>query len=189
RHEALEGDYHGRDAALHVRGAAPEEQPVADLRIERVAQPRVRGPRRHHVRVPEEREHRAARAMGDPEVVHVAEAQVLRHEAQTRKALRDERLAAGGLRRHGRPADEFHGEVQRHPNTASSSPTRSRRSAMQLMLRWTLNGVMCAPRSWYRRRMARVSWLEITTRAPRDAAAAAAAARRSWSSQSNPPVW
>src|SRR3546814_19446577 len=75
--EALQCNHERGHAALHVRRAAPVEHAVADFRYEGVAGPDLSRSGRHHVGVAEQHQYRVARAVRGPEVVHLAEAQVL----------------------------------------------------------------------------------------------------------------
>ena len=101
-----------RDAAFHVRRATAVQQPVPDLRLERIAVPGLARPGRHDIGMAQQHQRRAAIAMGSPQVVDVAEAQALASEPCPLQALRDQLLAAGIVRRHRVARDQFAGQFE-----------------------------------------------------------------------------
>ena len=125
--ERLQCDDEGRHAALHVRATAPVQHAIAHFRRERIAGPGVGRARRHHIGMPEQHQHRAiATAVRRPQVVDLAEAQVLDGETGTRQALRDQGLATGVVRRDRRPRDQVAGQLQYvahcHPHPSPLPP-------------------------------------------------------------------
>ena len=64
--ERLDREHHRRDPALHVAGASPEEEAVADLGHERIAGPFLSRLRRDDVDVAVEHERAAASAAREP---------------------------------------------------------------------------------------------------------------------------
>ena len=75
--EALQRDHERRDAAFHVGGAAAVQQAVADLGTNGSLCPGLARAGRHDVGMAEQHQRRRAAAVRRPQVVDVAEAQVL----------------------------------------------------------------------------------------------------------------
>src|SRR5690606_30943780 len=94
----LQRDHERGDAALHVRRAATVEHAVANFRDERIAGPCLARPRRHHVGMAKQHQHRAAVTVRRPEVVDLTEAHVFASETGTMQTPADQRLAAGIVR-------------------------------------------------------------------------------------------
>ena len=84
--EFLRRRHHRSQAALHVRGAAPEEDAIARSGTNGSVPPLLERPRRHDIGVAGKAEHRAAGAAAGPEVVDVAVAQPLDPEAECLEA-------------------------------------------------------------------------------------------------------
>src|SRR3546814_3238460 len=110
--ETLQCNHERGHAALHVRRAAAVEHAVADFRYEGVAGPGLAWAGRQHVGVAEQHQYRVARAVRGPEVVHLAEAQVLAGEAGATQAFGNQRLAAGVVGGDRGPRDQVAGEIE-----------------------------------------------------------------------------
>ena len=108
--QALDGNDHGRQAALHVRRTAAVNVLRIYDRVEGWPVPSARVPRRHHVRVSGEDECRSGRAAMGPQVVDVFGRHSLQREAERLEALADEALTVCIVRRHRGLADQLRGE-------------------------------------------------------------------------------
>ena len=94
RTNSSHGGDHGREAALHIGRTAPVQEAVRDHGVKGIAAPLIQRPRRHHIGVAGEAEHRSAGPALGPEIVHRPEAQVLDGEAYGLEAIDHQRLAA-----------------------------------------------------------------------------------------------
>ncbi|MNH09720.1 hypothetical protein D3C79_691810 [compost metagenome] len=96
-HEALAGDDHGRQAALHVGGATATEHAVGvDQCLEGFMLPLLDRAGRHHVGVAGKTQYRAVlAAVGGPEVVDVFNAHRLQLETDGAQTVHHLRLAIG----------------------------------------------------------------------------------------------
>ena len=92
--KALGGAYHGGNAGFHIGRATPDQPAVFDRGLERTLRPVVERAGRHHIGMAGKAQQRAAIAGHGPEVVHLAEAQVLDGEAGRGQSFADEFLAA-----------------------------------------------------------------------------------------------
>ena len=110
-HEIFGGRDHRGQRALHVGGAAAEQQAVAHRGLEGIALPFFERAGGHHVGVPREAQHRAALAAGRPEVVDVAITQVFDLETGLREAACHDFLATLVGRGYGVAPDEIEREV------------------------------------------------------------------------------
>ncbi len=111
--EALDGDDHRRQAAFHVRRAAPAEHAlVVDQGVEGLVLPGLQRAGGDHVGVPGEAQHRAVAAAPCPEVVHLLDAHRLQGEAGGFQAAHHQGLAVGVERRDGGAADQLAGEFE-----------------------------------------------------------------------------
>ena len=111
-HELLGGHHESGDRALHVRGAAPDEDAIAERRREGVRTPLVERPGRNDIGVPRKDEYRRGAAAPQPEVRHAVAGDGLSDEAQRRQSRGDQRLAAAVIGRDGLPGDQFAGEFE-----------------------------------------------------------------------------
>ena len=93
-HEIFGGRDHRGERALHVGGAASEQQAVAHRGLERIALPFLERAGGHDVGVAGEAQHRAALAARRPEIVDVAVAQVFDLETGLGEAAGHDFLAA-----------------------------------------------------------------------------------------------
>jgi len=105
--ELLGCGHHGREPALHIRGAAAIEHALADLRHEGIAVPLIEWAGRYHIGMPREAKQRSPVTAACPEVGDIPEWQRLDHETDPLEVLREERLAAfiGGS--HGATGNEI----------------------------------------------------------------------------------
>ena len=111
--EALDGDDHARQAALHVgRATAAEHAVFIDAHVERLILPGVQRPGGHHVGVAGKAQHRAVATAFGPEILHLFDAHALHLEAAGGQAPHHQFLATFVDRGHGRTADQVEGELQ-----------------------------------------------------------------------------
>src|SRR3984885_9343387 len=124
--EFLARGQHRSKAALHVRGAPAVQYAVADHRGERIAVPLLERPGRHDVGVAGEAKERRAGPAPRPEVVDVAEPQVLHAKAERRETLAHERLTAvvDGTHRGSRHEVAGEGQGVRHQNLSTGGRRR-----------------------------------------------------------------
>ena len=92
-HEVFGGGDHGGERALHVGGAAAEQQAIAHRGLERIALPFFERAGGHDVGMARETQHGTAFAARRPEVVHVAITQVFDLETGLGEAARHDFLA------------------------------------------------------------------------------------------------
>ena len=104
---------HRGEPALHVGSSAAVEQAVADRRREGIAAPLFERTCRDDVGVAREAEERSPAAAARPEILDVAKAQWLDHEAERRQALRHHWLAALVGRRHRSACDQIPSQFNR----------------------------------------------------------------------------
>jgi hypothetical protein len=93
---------HRSKPALHIGGAAPEQQAVANGWHKGIARPLFEGPGRHHVGVAGETERRGLPAPTRPEVADRPEGHSFDREAGSGQSASDEFLAAAVIRADGR---------------------------------------------------------------------------------------
>src|SRR2546427_11324856 len=79
--ELLGGDHERSYAPFHVGSTAPVQHAIADLWGERVAGPGFARAGWHHVSVAQQDQYRCALAMGRPQIVDIAQAQVVAVES------------------------------------------------------------------------------------------------------------
>ena len=120
------GDHERGHAALHVGGATAIEHAIAHLRPERIAAPCRDRATGHHVGMAEQHQYRRAAAVGGPQVVDLAQAQVFALETGRLQAVGHQLLAAGVVRRHRRPRDQVAGQLHHIAHRPHAvSPRRS----------------------------------------------------------------
>ena len=110
--KALGGDDHGGEARLHVGGAAPEQQAIADDRLEGRALPSVQVAGRHHVRVAGKGQAGTIGAEFRVKIAHAPGIQGGDRKPQPLKSFGEQRLAAGILRGDRPAADQGLGQIQ-----------------------------------------------------------------------------
>jgi hypothetical protein len=110
--ETLGGRHHGRETALHVRGASAVQQAVLHHRLKGIGVPGLARPGRYDVGVAGKAEQGAAAAPGRPEVVHGRVPQPLATEAESFQSCADDFQTAMIVGTDGGTADQFGGEFQ-----------------------------------------------------------------------------
>ena len=105
--EPLDRRHERRERSLHVGRAAAVQVAVALGGHERVGRPRCERARRHDVRVAGEAHDRMRGAAPRPQVGHAVRDERVEREPQRRQPLREQRLAAGVIRRERLPRDQF----------------------------------------------------------------------------------
>src|SRR5690606_12473644 len=111
--EALDRDNHRRQAAFHIRGAAPMEHAVlVDTRGERRVLPGLQRAGGDHVGVAGEAQHWALRATYRPEILHILDMHRLDDEAAGGQTLAHQLRAAFIQRGDGWTIDQLAGEFE-----------------------------------------------------------------------------
>ncbi len=111
--EALHGDDHARQAALHVRCATAAEHAIfIDAHVEWLVLPGVQRAGGHHVGVAGEAQHGAVATAFGPEVLHLFDAHAFDLEAAGSQATHHQFLATFVDRGHGRAANQVESEFQ-----------------------------------------------------------------------------
>src|SRR3954462_4883496 len=105
--------YERGDRAFHVCGATPVQVAVALRGHKGLGMPLIERTGGYDVGVPRETDQRCAATATRPQVIDVAETQVLDRETKFAQTLRQNLLAARVVRRNGNARDQLARETQR----------------------------------------------------------------------------